>query len=183
VPILVFIAFASVYFYHVKCHRVPLKELFPSLVLSDGPAVQDGGGPASLRPLHQTKQRPPSQQVRPGEGPGPAAVHRRAGDRQDQTAGLLPPHPVRQLHQEVSRRHRVVCVCVCGRRISAPADEPHCYRYYMVAFHAQEEPPVSQETCATILEKAKLEHWAMGKTKVSDGQDCHPVSWTRRSPI
>ncbi|KAM8823539.1 myosin-IIIa [Spinachia spinachia] len=39
-------------------------------------------------------------------------------------------------------------------------------RYYMVAFHAHEEPPVTQETCATILEGAKLENWAMGKTKV-----------------
>ncbi|XP_062415251.1 myosin-IIIa [Pungitius pungitius] len=39
-------------------------------------------------------------------------------------------------------------------------------RYYMVAFHAHEEPPVTQETCATILENAKLENWAMGKTKV-----------------
>ncbi|TKS87457.1 Myosin-IIIa [Collichthys lucidus] len=39
-------------------------------------------------------------------------------------------------------------------------------RYYTLAFNAQEEPAASQETCATILEKAKLEHWAMGKTKV-----------------
>ncbi|KAK9527524.1 hypothetical protein VZT92_014079 [Zoarces viviparus] len=39
-------------------------------------------------------------------------------------------------------------------------------RYYIVAFHAHEEPPVTQETCAAILEKAKLENWAMGKTKV-----------------
>ncbi|CAJ1082668.1 myosin-IIIa [Xyrichtys novacula] len=39
-------------------------------------------------------------------------------------------------------------------------------RYYILAFHAHEEPAVSPETCATILEKAKLENWAMGKTKV-----------------
>ncbi|XP_029314001.1 LOW QUALITY PROTEIN: myosin-IIIa [Cottoperca gobio] len=39
-------------------------------------------------------------------------------------------------------------------------------RYYILAFHAHEEPAVTQETCATILEKAKLENWAMGKTKV-----------------
>lgn len=39
-------------------------------------------------------------------------------------------------------------------------------RYYMLAFHLNEEPPVSPETCTTILEKAKLENWAMGKTKV-----------------
>uniref|UniRef100_A0AAQ4RQN1 non-specific serine/threonine protein kinase n=1 Tax=Gasterosteus aculeatus aculeatus TaxID=481459 RepID=A0AAQ4RQN1_GASAC len=39
-------------------------------------------------------------------------------------------------------------------------------RYYMVAFPAHEEPPVTQETCAAILENAKLENWAMGKTKV-----------------
>nr|XP_046227777.1 myosin-IIIa isoform X2 [Scatophagus argus] len=39
-------------------------------------------------------------------------------------------------------------------------------RYYILAFHAHEEPDVTQETCAAILEKAKLENWAMGKTKV-----------------
>lgn len=72
------------------------------LVLSDGPAFQDGGRAAALRPLHQTKQRPPSQQVRPGEGPCSAAVHWSPGDGQDQAAGVLSPHPVRQLHEEVS---------------------------------------------------------------------------------
>ncbi|XP_056868855.1 myosin-IIIa isoform X7 [Takifugu flavidus] len=70
-------------------------------VLAHGPAVQDGRRAAALRPLHQTQQRPPGQQVRPGEGSGPAALHRRPGDGQDQEAGLLPPHPLRQLHQEV----------------------------------------------------------------------------------
>ncbi|XP_029384783.1 myosin-IIIa isoform X1 [Echeneis naucrates] len=39
-------------------------------------------------------------------------------------------------------------------------------RYYILAFHAHEEPAVTPETCAAILEKAKLENWAMGKTKV-----------------
>ncbi|KAK3572260.1 hypothetical protein QTP86_029526 [Hemibagrus guttatus] len=39
-------------------------------------------------------------------------------------------------------------------------------RYYMLAFRLNEEPPVSPETCTAILEKAKLENWAMGKTKV-----------------
>ncbi|XP_075903749.1 myosin-IIIa [Nelusetta ayraudi] len=39
-------------------------------------------------------------------------------------------------------------------------------RYYILAFPAHEEPPATKEMCATILEKAKLEHWAMGKTKV-----------------
>ncbi|KAM9332958.1 myosin-IIIa [Pholidichthys leucotaenia] len=39
-------------------------------------------------------------------------------------------------------------------------------RYYIVAFHAHEEPAATPETCAAILEKAKLESWAMGKTKV-----------------
>nr|XP_043878257.1 myosin-IIIa isoform X2 [Solea senegalensis] len=39
-------------------------------------------------------------------------------------------------------------------------------RYFMLAFPAHEEPAVSPETCATILEKAKLENWAMGKTKI-----------------
>ncbi|RVE58585.1 hypothetical protein OJAV_G00195820 [Oryzias javanicus] len=39
-------------------------------------------------------------------------------------------------------------------------------RYYLLAFNAHEEPPVTPETCAAIMEKAKLENWAMGKTKV-----------------
>uniref|UniRef100_A0A3Q3JMB8 non-specific serine/threonine protein kinase n=1 Tax=Monopterus albus TaxID=43700 RepID=A0A3Q3JMB8_MONAL len=39
-------------------------------------------------------------------------------------------------------------------------------RYYILAFHAHEEPAVSPETCAAILEKARLENWVMGKTKV-----------------
>uniref|UniRef100_A0A3P8SPF2 non-specific serine/threonine protein kinase n=1 Tax=Amphiprion percula TaxID=161767 RepID=A0A3P8SPF2_AMPPE len=39
-------------------------------------------------------------------------------------------------------------------------------RYYILAFHAHEEPAMTPETCAAILEKAKLENWAMGKTKM-----------------
>lgn len=53
------------------------------LVLTDGPAVQDGGRAASLCPLHQTKQRSPSQEVRPGKGSDSAALYRSPGDRQD----------------------------------------------------------------------------------------------------
>ncbi|GAA6086300.1 myosin-IIIa isoform X1 [Tachysurus ichikawai] len=39
-------------------------------------------------------------------------------------------------------------------------------RYYMLGFRVNEEPVVSPETCAAILEKAKCENWALGKTKV-----------------
>ncbi|KAI1891345.1 hypothetical protein AGOR_G00142840 [Albula goreensis] len=39
-------------------------------------------------------------------------------------------------------------------------------RYCMLAFKINEDPPVSPETCATILEKVKLENWVLGKTKV-----------------
>ncbi|XP_037550372.1 myosin-IIIa [Nematolebias whitei] len=39
-------------------------------------------------------------------------------------------------------------------------------RYYILAFSAHEQPPSTPETCAAILEKAKLENWVMGKTKV-----------------
>ncbi|XP_041923787.1 myosin-IIIa isoform X1 [Alosa sapidissima] len=39
-------------------------------------------------------------------------------------------------------------------------------RYYVLAFRASEEPPATPETCAAILEKAKLENWVLGKTKV-----------------
>lgn len=146
------------------------------IVLSDGPAVQDGGRPASLCAMYQTQQRSPSQQVRPGEGSGPAAIYRRSGDRQDQEAGLLSPHPVCQLHKEVSRfpaslwvsfkRRKLLRVICVGPHISTQLIYADCYRYYILAFHAHEEPAVTSETCAAILEKAKLENWAMGKTKV-----------------
>ncbi|RXN11882.1 myosin-IIIa isoform X2 [Labeo rohita] len=39
-------------------------------------------------------------------------------------------------------------------------------RYSILAFRANEEPPMNPETCAVILEKAKLENWVLGKTKV-----------------
>lgn len=41
------------------------------------------------------------------------------------------------------------------------------YRYYILAFPAHEEPAGTRQTCTAVLEKAKLENWAMGKTKVS----------------
>uniref|UniRef100_A0A671RKA5 non-specific serine/threonine protein kinase n=1 Tax=Sinocyclocheilus anshuiensis TaxID=1608454 RepID=A0A671RKA5_9TELE len=39
-------------------------------------------------------------------------------------------------------------------------------RYSILAFRANEEPPINPETCAVILEKVKLENWVLGKTKV-----------------
>ncbi|MBN3277259.1 MYO3A protein, partial [Polyodon spathula] len=39
-------------------------------------------------------------------------------------------------------------------------------RYSMLAFRSNEDPPVSPETCAAILEKAKLDNWVLGKTKL-----------------
>ncbi|XP_008829966.1 myosin-IIIa [Nannospalax galili] len=39
-------------------------------------------------------------------------------------------------------------------------------RYYVLCYNWSEEPPVSPDTCATILEKAGLDNWALGKTKV-----------------
>uniref|UniRef100_H3D7Z8 non-specific serine/threonine protein kinase n=1 Tax=Tetraodon nigroviridis TaxID=99883 RepID=H3D7Z8_TETNG len=39
-------------------------------------------------------------------------------------------------------------------------------RYYILAFPAHQEPAGTRQTCTAILEKAKLESWAMGKTKV-----------------
>ncbi|XP_042542135.1 myosin-IIIa [Dipodomys spectabilis] len=38
-------------------------------------------------------------------------------------------------------------------------------RYYVLSYKSSEEPPVSPDTCATILEKAGLDNWALGKTK------------------
>ncbi|XP_068101648.1 myosin-IIIb isoform X3 [Hyperolius riggenbachi] len=39
-------------------------------------------------------------------------------------------------------------------------------RYYYLAFKAHQNPPATKESCAAILEKAKLENWVLGKTKV-----------------
>uniref|UniRef100_A0A2K6V8J8 Myosin-IIIa n=1 Tax=Saimiri boliviensis boliviensis TaxID=39432 RepID=A0A2K6V8J8_SAIBB len=39
-------------------------------------------------------------------------------------------------------------------------------RYCVLCYKSSEEPPVSPETCATILENAGLDNWALGKTKV-----------------
>ncbi|XP_078250517.1 myosin-IIIb isoform X3 [Pogona vitticeps] len=39
-------------------------------------------------------------------------------------------------------------------------------RYYYIAFKAHETPLPSQESCVAILQKAKLDKWALGKTKV-----------------
>ncbi|XP_053428738.1 myosin-IIIa [Nycticebus coucang] len=39
-------------------------------------------------------------------------------------------------------------------------------RYSVLCYKSSEEPPVSPDTCATILEKAGLDNWALGKTKV-----------------
>ncbi|XP_038611640.1 myosin-IIIa isoform X2 [Tachyglossus aculeatus] len=39
-------------------------------------------------------------------------------------------------------------------------------RYYILCYRSNEKPPVSPDTCATILEKVGLDNWALGKTKV-----------------
>ncbi|XP_059516951.1 myosin-IIIa [Myotis daubentonii] len=39
-------------------------------------------------------------------------------------------------------------------------------RYQVLCYKWSEEPPVSPDTCAAILEKAGLDNWALGKTKV-----------------
>ncbi|ETE69635.1 Myosin-IIIb, partial [Ophiophagus hannah] len=39
-------------------------------------------------------------------------------------------------------------------------------RYYYIAFKAHENPSPSKENCIAILQKAKLDKWALGKTKV-----------------
>ncbi|MBZ3886328.1 Myosin-IIIa [Sciurus carolinensis] len=44
-------------------------------------------------------------------------------------------------------------------------------RYYVLCFKSSEEPPVSPDICATILEKAGLDNWALGKTKKSIQED------------
>ncbi|XP_029463763.1 myosin-IIIb [Rhinatrema bivittatum] len=39
-------------------------------------------------------------------------------------------------------------------------------RYYYLAFKAHENPPATRESCIAILERAKLDKWVIGKTKV-----------------
>ncbi|XP_032565147.1 myosin-IIIa isoform X5 [Chiroxiphia lanceolata] len=39
-------------------------------------------------------------------------------------------------------------------------------RYYLICYKTNDDPPVSPETCAAILEKARLDNWVLGKTKV-----------------
>lgn len=41
-----------------------------------------------------------------------------------------------------------------------------CLRYYLLCYKSSDKPPVSPETCAAILEKAQLDNWILGKTKV-----------------
>lgn len=40
------------------------------------------------------------------------------------------------------------------------------FRYYLICYKTNDDPPVSPETCAAILEKAHLDNWVLGKTKV-----------------
>uniref|UniRef100_A0A4W2D8X1 non-specific serine/threonine protein kinase n=1 Tax=Bos indicus x Bos taurus TaxID=30522 RepID=A0A4W2D8X1_BOBOX len=39
-------------------------------------------------------------------------------------------------------------------------------RYYYLAFRAHQTPLASKESCIAILEKSRLDHWLLGKTKV-----------------
>uniref|UniRef100_H3A9B2 non-specific serine/threonine protein kinase n=2 Tax=Latimeria chalumnae TaxID=7897 RepID=H3A9B2_LATCH len=39
-------------------------------------------------------------------------------------------------------------------------------RYYYLSFKAHQIPPMTKESCIIILEKARLEKWVLGKTKV-----------------
>ncbi|CAH2305733.1 myosin-IIIb isoform X1 [Pelobates cultripes] len=39
-------------------------------------------------------------------------------------------------------------------------------RYYYLAFKAHQNPPATKESCNAILEKAKLDKWVLGRTKV-----------------
>lgn len=39
-------------------------------------------------------------------------------------------------------------------------------RYYYLAFRAHQTPLASKESCIAILEKSRVDHWLLGKTKV-----------------
>lgn len=54
-----------------------------------------------------------------------------------------------------------------GSRVSVQKTSVRSFsRYYILAFPAHQEPVGTRQTCAAVLEKARLENWAMGKTKV-----------------
>ncbi|XP_074193924.1 myosin-IIIb [Rhinolophus sinicus] len=44
--------------------------------------------------------------------------------------------------------------------------EEFVQRYYYLAFRAHQTPLASKENCVAILEKSRLDHWVLGKTKV-----------------
>ncbi|KAF0870686.1 MYO3B protein, partial [Crocuta crocuta] len=44
--------------------------------------------------------------------------------------------------------------------------EEFVQRYYYLAFKSHETPVASKESCVAILEKSRLDHWVLGKTKV-----------------
>lgn len=91
---------------HVKSCLVSARSLSMSAVLPDGPAVQDGGGSPALCALHQTQRRPTGAVFLPGEGDGAAALHGDPGDGQHPPPGLLPPHPLSRVCQQVPTASR-----------------------------------------------------------------------------
>ncbi|KAJ6640420.1 hypothetical protein lerEdw1_013758 [Lerista edwardsae] len=55
-------------------------------------------------------------------------------------------------------------------------------RYYLLCYKSSDNPPVSPETCAAILEKAQLDNWILGKTKVLFSHIGHHTHPLLRSP-
>lgn len=97
-------------------------------VLPDGPAVQDGGGSSALCALHQTQRRQAGAAFLRGEGDGAAALHGDPGDGEHPPPGLLPPHPLGRVRQQVqmaSGRATANYVLSTGVAFSLPSHEIH----------------------------------------------------------
>jgi len=59
-----------------------------------------------------------------------------------------------------------VCFCVFFDGCNLSLIVLFSCRYYYLAFRAHQMPEGSKENAIIILQKAKLEHWVLGKTKV-----------------
>lgn len=93
---------------HVKSCLVSARCLSTSPVLPDGPAVEDGGGPAALCALHQTQRRQTGAAFLRGEGDGAAALHGDPGDGEHPPPGLLPPYHLPGVCEQVQTSSRQV---------------------------------------------------------------------------
>lgn len=63
-------------------------------------------------------------------------------------------------------RHQCASVMTSSRQVSHYFPSACSHRYYYLAFRAHQMPSTNKENVVAILERAKLEAWVLGKTKV-----------------